>query len=221
MQTREETNTDASLGNTPLAVPLATERNPSKRGCRGICSLAKCSGSQVSVLRYDVLMPDHSTTSSRCGAVFLRHSNIRCRCLGWVKSGKASPEQMLSALPPKADKQQTFLYVRLVPKPDSCTATYDLHGCNDLLDHLVGEREQPGPALGQGLSRPSPSCASRSISSPADTRSGRADATPPPPEWLRAACSSPRVPCSPRASSPRTGTSGESCAHRCARSPCP
>src|SRR5215831_14790209 len=57
MQTREETNTDASLGNTPLAVPLATERNPSKRGCRGICSLAKCSGSQVSVLRYDVLMP--------------------------------------------------------------------------------------------------------------------------------------------------------------------
>src|SRR5262249_33005337 len=88
MQTREETNTDASLGNTPLAVPLATERNPSKRGCRGICSLAKCSGSQVSVLRYDVLMPDHSTTSSRCGAVFLRHSNIRCRCLGWVMGGR-------------------------------------------------------------------------------------------------------------------------------------
>src|SRR5262249_55209143 len=41
MQTREETNTDASLRNTPLAVPLATEGNPSKRGCRGICSLAK------------------------------------------------------------------------------------------------------------------------------------------------------------------------------------
>jgi hypothetical protein len=30
MQTREETNTDASLRNTPLAVPLATERNPSQ-----------------------------------------------------------------------------------------------------------------------------------------------------------------------------------------------
>jgi len=41
MQTREETNTGASLRSTPLAVPLATERNPSKRGCRGICSLAK------------------------------------------------------------------------------------------------------------------------------------------------------------------------------------
>src|SRR5262245_25031839 len=39
-QTREETNNEASLRNTPLA----TERNPSKRGCRGICSLAKCSG---------------------------------------------------------------------------------------------------------------------------------------------------------------------------------
>src|SRR5258708_37699989 len=36
-----ETNTGASLRSTPLAVPLATERNPSKRGCRGICSLAK------------------------------------------------------------------------------------------------------------------------------------------------------------------------------------
>src|SRR5215831_7559116 len=84
MQTREETNTDASLRNTLLAVPLATERNPSKRGCRGICSLAKCSGSQVSVLGYDVLMPGHSATSSRCGAVFLRQSNIRCRCLSWV-----------------------------------------------------------------------------------------------------------------------------------------
>src|SRR5262245_60347617 len=40
-----------SVRNTPLAVPLATERNPSKRRCRGICSLAKCSGNQVSVLR--------------------------------------------------------------------------------------------------------------------------------------------------------------------------
>src|SRR5262245_21616121 len=36
----------ASVRNTPLVVPLATERNPSKRGCRGICSLAKCSGSK-------------------------------------------------------------------------------------------------------------------------------------------------------------------------------
>ena len=45
MQTREETNTGASRRSTPLAVPLATERNPSKRECRGICSFAKCSGS--------------------------------------------------------------------------------------------------------------------------------------------------------------------------------
>src|SRR5262245_17974858 len=50
----------ASVRNTPLAVPLATERNPSKRGCRGICSLAKCSGNQVQCC-------DYSTASSRFG----------------------------------------------------------------------------------------------------------------------------------------------------------
>jgi hypothetical protein len=49
------------------------------------------SGSQVSVLGYAALMPGHSTTSSRCGAVFLRHSNIRCRCLSWVKTGSDNP----------------------------------------------------------------------------------------------------------------------------------
>ena len=40
----------------------------------------ECSGSEVSVLGY-------STTSSRCGAVFLRRSNIGCRCLSWVIKG--------------------------------------------------------------------------------------------------------------------------------------
>jgi hypothetical protein len=35
----------------------------------------KCSGSQVSALGYDVLTPGHSTTSSRCRAVCLRHSS--------------------------------------------------------------------------------------------------------------------------------------------------
>jgi len=46
MQAREEINTDASLRSTPLAVPLATESaaNPSKRGCRGICSLGIATG---------------------------------------------------------------------------------------------------------------------------------------------------------------------------------
>src|SRR5215831_20543241 len=36
-------------------------------------------------------------------------------CLRWVKSGKAQNEQMLSALPPKADKEQTSRFVRFVP----------------------------------------------------------------------------------------------------------
>ena len=41
----------------------------------------------------------------------------------------------MSALPPKADKEQTPRYVRLVPKSDIRIAA-------DLFDHLVGECEQ-------------------------------------------------------------------------------
>ena len=59
------------------------------------------------------------------------------------------------------------------------------------------------------------------ISAPADIRLGRAAARLLPPEWLRAACNNPRDLCSHRASSPRTGTSGGSCARRCARCLCP
>ena len=57
------------------------------------------SGSQVSVLGYAVLMPGHSTTSSRCGAVFLRHSNIRCRCLSWGQKRTLVPSRIMSASP--------------------------------------------------------------------------------------------------------------------------
>jgi putative ABC transport system substrate-binding protein len=56
---------------------------------------------------------------------------------------------------------------------------------------------------------------------PADIRLGRAAAKLLPPEWLRAACNNPRDLCSPRASSPRTGTSGGPCPRRCARCLCP
>src|SRR5262249_19977301 len=43
-------------------------------------------------------------------------------CLRWVKSGKAQNEQMLSALPPKADKEQTCGNVRFVPFATICDA---------------------------------------------------------------------------------------------------
>src|SRR5258706_9573886 len=39
------------------------------------------------------------------------------------KTGKALGEHMFSALPPKADSSRTSRYVRIVPQPDSCTAT--------------------------------------------------------------------------------------------------
>jgi transposase len=73
--------------------PCGARRSPSRSRRRGTQANADVagfvpsrsgSGSQVSALRYAVLMPSHSTTSSRCGAVFLRHSNIRCRRLSWV-----------------------------------------------------------------------------------------------------------------------------------------
>jgi hypothetical protein len=40
------------------------------------------------------------------------------RTIHWVKSGKAQNEQMLSALPPKADRQQIRRHVRFVPCVD-------------------------------------------------------------------------------------------------------
>src|SRR5262249_57277107 len=43
-------------------------------------------------------------------------------CPLWVKSGKAQNEQMLSALPPKADKSRQARYLRFVPKADKRTA---------------------------------------------------------------------------------------------------
>ena len=38
--------------------------------------------------------------------------------------------------------KRTYPHGSHVPVPVSCTATNDVHGCNDLLDHLVGNREQ-------------------------------------------------------------------------------
>jgi hypothetical protein len=47
----------------------------------------------------------------------------------------------MSALPPKADIDRRDRHVRLVPTADSCTAANDVHGYEDLLDHLVCTRE--------------------------------------------------------------------------------
>jgi hypothetical protein len=68
----------------------------------------------------------------------MRHSKIGPPMTQWVKSGKAQNEQMLSALSPKADKQQTFRYVRLVPAADICSAAKTA----PLFDHLVSDGEQ-------------------------------------------------------------------------------
>src|SRR5262245_60411648 len=43
----------------------------------------------------------HSTTSSRCGAVSLCHSNIRYRCLSWVDAVEKVPNCVTAEFPPK------------------------------------------------------------------------------------------------------------------------
>src|SRR5215510_8952276 len=40
----------------------------------------------------------------------------------------------MSALPPKADKQQRCRHVRFVPKPDLCSAAEDARGCSAVFD---------------------------------------------------------------------------------------
>src|SRR5215813_9465497 len=47
---------------------------------------------------------------------------------GFGGDGSASGARLMSALPSKADKEQTSRFVRFVPKPDSCTATNGVHG---------------------------------------------------------------------------------------------
>src|SRR6516162_3226038 len=69
MQTCEETNTDASLRNTPLAVPLATERNSSKRECRGICSLPSVPGARFQC--WDILPRHRDVEQCFCVAAIL------------------------------------------------------------------------------------------------------------------------------------------------------
>ena len=84
--------------NTPLAVPLTTlSTSSAKRGCRTFVPEKDRTGTP--------LVPQNivsATLLRSAGAVFLRHSNIRCRCLSWVKSGKSQSEQKFSALHQKA-----------------------------------------------------------------------------------------------------------------------
>jgi hypothetical protein len=47
--------------------------------------------------------------------------------------------QNTAALSSIADSLFAALRRRLVPEPDSCAAANELHGCNALLDHLVGK----------------------------------------------------------------------------------
>src|SRR5262245_31145632 len=79
------------LRNTPLAVPLATERTQTNADLAGFVPSRSAPGARFFSAGIPRADAGHSTTPSRCGAVFLRHSNIRCRCLSWVRSGPQPP----------------------------------------------------------------------------------------------------------------------------------
>src|SRR6266403_696455 len=118
------------------ARPCGARRSPCRsrrRGTQANADIAgfvpsrSSSGSQVSVLGYAVLMPRHSTTSSRCGAVFLRHSNIRCRCLSWVKNGSGGASASLLLYPTKQTSTVATATSVSCQKPTSKSAAI-VHG---------------------------------------------------------------------------------------------
>jgi hypothetical protein len=88
---------------------------------------------------------------------------ITCKIVGIWPAMPHRLEQIaspMSALPPKADKEQTCRDVRLVPKADSCTAAKDMHGCmiysiisSAVAGSLPGTVNPGIPALRHFLSR--------------------------------------------------------------------
>src|SRR5262245_8874960 len=78
-------------------VPLATEStaNPSKRGCRGICSFAKCSESQVSTLGFDVLTPGHLPRHRDVGQCFCVITHEVPLCSSWNVTAKTVPAKSI------------------------------------------------------------------------------------------------------------------------------
>ena len=83
--------------------------------------------------------------SRNSGATFryaMRLSSEQCRSSVSNSVIRRCPPHDRSSLPPKADVHPRSCYVAEVLQPVSCTATNNVHGCNDLLDHLVGDSEQ-------------------------------------------------------------------------------
>jgi hypothetical protein len=59
----------------------------------------------------------HDVAGGCCAAGF--QSDL---CPLWLIRGRNVPAEAMSALPPKADNEQTCRHVRFVPKADSCSA---------------------------------------------------------------------------------------------------
>src|SRR6202011_2346397 len=74
--------------------------------------------------------------------LILWSSNPEPACLLWVNGTHYRAAALLSASPQLAESIRAAKRFRVVPTADSCTATNDSPPVADLLDHLVGEREQ-------------------------------------------------------------------------------
>src|SRR2546421_3108773 len=89
--------------------------------------------------------PRNSCTTWRLNSI----ECVRCLAMGFLLESpvQLADSQVLHLSTPRGALQKPDIiwrgwHVRKVPQPDSFTATNNVHGCNDLLDHLVGAGEQ-------------------------------------------------------------------------------
>jgi len=103
-------------------IELGRHRASSRRWCRAAREIRRASSRAIPRPAPARRRPTPGGKTTRVSA-----------CPLWVKSGKAQNEQMLSALPPRADIASLLPYVRFVA--DSCTAAMPCTG----LQGLAGE----------------------------------------------------------------------------------
>src|SRR5262245_54371681 len=120
--------------NAPFGALPHNDRAGTHDGADGQCgSYARIGRGQAAMW---ITSKNFCRRMQRLGSGQHRRASITSSARPAVMTTERRLSQM-SALPPKADKQQTFRFVRFVPKADIRIAALA-----PLLDHLVGARDQ-------------------------------------------------------------------------------